>query len=114
MSEQNRQNFNALISTIVVPENRDRRQFDETALNELADSMRRIGLINPIIVSDDSDRPVLVAGERRLRAAKALGWETTLSSATTSFASRKTPPGPPPRRRSRSALARRPPRRTFA
>lgn len=40
-------------------------------IEELADSMRRYGLVHPIVVTKDMD---LVAGERRLRAAQLLGW----------------------------------------
>ncbi len=42
-------------------------------LSELKDSMRRLGLLQPILVDTDNN---LVAGFRRLEAAKELGWET--------------------------------------
>ena len=42
-----------------------------TGIDELADSIRRNGLINPIVVTLDG---VLVAGERRLAAVRSLGW----------------------------------------
>ena len=53
--------------------NRDARQRRElTGIEELARSLSRNGLIHPIVVrAEDS---VLVAGERRLTAAKSLGW----------------------------------------
>ena len=48
-----------------------RRSFDEAALTELADSIRARGLLQPIIVrSLAGGRYELVAGERRLRAAR--------------------------------------------
>ena len=47
-----------------------RKHFDEKSLIELADSIKSHGLIQPIVVVDDIDGYVLVAGERRLRASK--------------------------------------------
>ncbi len=47
-----------------------RRHFDPGALNELAQSIRTHGIIQPLIVRKAGDRYELVAGERRLRAAK--------------------------------------------
>ncbi len=50
-----------------------RRFFDEGGLAALADSIRLHGLLQPIVVERDSDGYVLVAGERRLRAAQLAG-----------------------------------------
>ncbi|MFW6154590.1 MAG: ParB/RepB/Spo0J family partition protein [Planctomycetota bacterium] len=50
-----------------------RREFDEEALAELTDSIRQQGLLQPLLVVADDDGYVLVAGERRLRAARAAG-----------------------------------------
>jgi ParB family chromosome partitioning protein len=50
-------------------EDRVRGSFGD--LRELVDSMRQRGLINPITIEPDG---TLIAGERRLRAAKELGW----------------------------------------
>jgi len=54
-----------------------RRTFSETELAELAASIEENGLLQPLLVRPlgDSDRYELVAGERRLRAVKSLGWE---------------------------------------
>lgn len=58
------------ISSIVV--NRDERQRKKLeGIEELAESIHRIGLINALVVTPDL---VLVAGERRLTAAKSIGW----------------------------------------
>ncbi len=47
-----------------------RKTFDEVALNELAESIKEDGLLQPIVVSEDIDGYVLIAGERRFRASK--------------------------------------------
>ena len=47
-----------------------RRHFDEDKLRELAASIQREGLIEPIIVRPKSDRYEMIAGERRLRAVR--------------------------------------------
>lgn len=52
-----------------------RRDFDETALAELAASLKSTGLIQPIIVKKVDGTFELIAGERRLRAAKLAGLE---------------------------------------
>jgi len=52
-----------------------RENFDEEKLKELADSIREIGLINPISVKKTDEGYLLVSGERRLRAVKLLGLE---------------------------------------
>lgn len=53
-----------------------RRTFDEESLNQLADSIREIGLLQPILVSEQKNRFVIVAGERRFRAARIAGLTT--------------------------------------
>jgi len=50
---------------------RARKEFIE--IEELAESLNRVGLLNPIIVDQNK---VLIAGQRRLEAAKKLGWKT--------------------------------------
>ena len=51
-----------------------REQFDEIALTELADSIRELGIIQPITVRKTGhERYELISGERRLRAAKLAG-----------------------------------------
>ena len=47
-----------------------RKLFDETALHELAESIKRDGLLQPIVVTEDIDGYILIAGERRVRASK--------------------------------------------
>ena len=51
-----------------------RRQFDEAALSELADSIREVGLLQPVLVRVVGDGEYeLIAGERRWRASKRAG-----------------------------------------
>ena len=50
-----------------------RKTFDEDALQELADSIKQFGLIQPILVQDREDHYEIIAGERRWRAAKMAG-----------------------------------------
>lgn len=53
-----------------------RKNFDESQLNELAGSLKQYGVIQPLIVTRKNSGYELIAGERRLRAAKILGLET--------------------------------------
>lgn len=53
-----------------------RRLFDEAGLRELAESIRRHGILQPLTVRRQVDAWELVAGERRLRAARMAGLET--------------------------------------
>lgn len=50
-----------------------RKVFDEDALQELADSIKQFGVIQPILVQDRNDHYEIIAGERRWRAAKLAG-----------------------------------------
>ena len=50
-----------------------RKFFDEDALQELADSIKQFGLLQPILVQDRKDYYEIIAGERRWRAAKLAG-----------------------------------------
>lgn len=52
-----------------------RQHFDPERLQELADSIRQQGVIQPIVVRRDAEGFELIAGERRLRAAQMAGFE---------------------------------------
>lgn len=52
-----------------------RRQFSEASINELAQTLEKEGLLQPIVVREADDKYEIIAGERRFRAAKSLGWE---------------------------------------
>ncbi|MFA6647938.1 MAG: ParB/RepB/Spo0J family partition protein [Candidatus Izemoplasmatales bacterium] len=53
-----------------------RRHFDEQAMQELADSIRSNGVLQPVIVKKVANGYLLVAGERRCRASKIAGFST--------------------------------------
>ncbi|MBQ6231266.1 MAG: ParB/RepB/Spo0J family partition protein [Eubacterium sp.] len=50
-----------------------RREFDEDALNELADSIKQFGIIEPVVVMKRDNFYEIIAGERRWRAARIAG-----------------------------------------
>lgn len=63
-----------LITRISPNPDQPRRYFDQTALNELAASLKQYGLLQPLIVVSRGDNSFrIVAGERRWRAAKIAG-----------------------------------------
>lgn len=65
------------ISQIVPNENQPRKNFDEAALLELANSIRVHGVISPLIlVRKNNDEYMIIAGERRWRAARKAGLVT--------------------------------------
>jgi ParB family chromosome partitioning protein len=61
------------ISTVHRNEQQPRTQFNEEELDELADSIRHVGILQPIMVCPDKDGYMVVAGERRYQAAKRAG-----------------------------------------
>lgn len=63
------------INDISPNEGQPRKVFDETALNELAESIKENGVIQPIIVQEKGTGYRIVAGERRWRASRLAGLE---------------------------------------
>lgn len=61
------------IDKIYANPNQPRKVFDKESLNELAESIRIHGLIQPIIVNEMPDGYMIIAGERRYRASKICG-----------------------------------------
>ena len=62
------------INVIKTNPNQPRKVFDENALNELSSSIKLHGVIQPIVINDNGDGTYLIiAGERRYRAAKKAG-----------------------------------------
>ncbi len=61
------------LSDIVPNKEQPRHEFDEESLEELADSIRQFGIIQPLLVQKKGKYYELIAGERRWRAAKIAG-----------------------------------------
>ncbi|MCI9321189.1 MAG: ParB/RepB/Spo0J family partition protein [Lachnospiraceae bacterium] len=60
--------------TMVEPNRKQpRKNFDEDSLQELSESIKQFGLLQPILVQDRKDHYEIIAGERRWRAAKIAG-----------------------------------------
>lgn len=68
-------NPETMVKITMVEPNRDqpRKNFDEDALMELAESIKQFGLLQPILVQDREGYYEIIAGERRWRAAKMAG-----------------------------------------
>ncbi len=64
-----------IVKLSMIEPNREqpRKNFDEEAMQELTDSIRQFGLIQPILVQDRKDHFEIIAGERRWRACKEAG-----------------------------------------
>lgn len=79
--------FEVSLSDLRPNPDQPRQVFDEEALQELASSIEHKGLIQPIAVAPDPQRPrsgyIIVAGERRFRAFQALGRSTIPAILTT-------------------------------
>ena len=72
-SEENVTEIN--IKQIIANKKQPRRDFDEKKLDELAESMKQHGVLQPIILRKKGSNYEIVAGERRWRAAKKAGLE---------------------------------------
>lgn len=55
-----------------------RKHFDEESLQELADSIKKYGIIQPLLVEKKEKYYEIIAGERRWRAAKLAGLKKSL------------------------------------
>ena len=66
------ENMVSMIAVMELDRNPDqpRRDFDETSLQALADSIRQAGVLQPLLVVEKNGRYRIVAGERRFRAAR--------------------------------------------
>lgn len=61
------------LSKIGPREDQPRKQFDEDSLAELAESIKQVGIIQPLVVQEKNGFYEIIAGERRWRAAKIAG-----------------------------------------
>jgi len=71
--EDNAQGTYVKITKVEPNREQPRKNFDEDALQELADSIKQFGLLQPILVQDRQNYYEIIAGERRWRAAKLAG-----------------------------------------
>lgn len=73
VSDNNLNTIEIGISLIDNNKEQPRKNFDPTALKELAESIKHYGVIQPILVTPNGPRYTIVAGERRFRASKLAG-----------------------------------------
>lgn len=72
MEEESKENSIQMISMGLIDpsQNQPRKKFDLDALDQLASSIRSVGVIQPILLTPNGKRYTIVAGERRWRAAR--------------------------------------------
>ena len=74
--EEEEKFFSCKIDKVIPNQFQPRTHFDKESLQELADSIKEKGIIQPLVVVSNSDGTYsLIAGERRLRASKLIGLE---------------------------------------
>ena len=78
--EEEKQKENDVLRNLKITEvepnrNQPRKNFNQEALEELANSIKEYGLIQPIVVTKKEDYYQIIAGERRWRASKLAGME---------------------------------------
>lgn len=64
------------VDEIEARDDQPRKSFDDESIDDLAKSIEKYGLLNPIVVRKKNDKYEIVAGERRYRAIKNLGLKT--------------------------------------
>ena len=64
------------INLVDINPGQPRKNFDQDALQQLADSIAQVGLLQPILVLRKGDRFAIIAGERRYRACRLAGLKT--------------------------------------
>tara|TARA_Y100000782_G_scaffold115419_1_gene158219 strand:- start:2157 stop:3515 length:1359 start_codon:yes stop_codon:yes gene_type:complete len=64
------------VGDIITSTKNYRTKFNDESIDELAKSIEREGLLQPVLIRKVNDNYELVAGERRLKAVKKLGWKT--------------------------------------
>ncbi|MDY3118314.1 MAG: ParB/RepB/Spo0J family partition protein [Peptoniphilus sp.] len=61
------------VDTIVANPHQPRKHFSDERIDELADSILAVGVLQPLLIKKEGGKNLLIAGERRLRAAKKAG-----------------------------------------
>ena len=74
-SEKKEKENEQMVKVTQIEPNREqpRKNFEEESLNELAESIRQFGILQPLLVKKKGERYEIIAGERRWRAAKLAG-----------------------------------------
>ena len=73
-TNENDKVLNLKITEVEPNREQPRKYFDEEAIEELAESIKKYGLIQPIVVTKKDDYYSIIAGERRWRASKKAGF----------------------------------------
>jgi len=72
-ADVSRETLKVRVSLVEPNRNQPRKEFDQAALEELADSIRKYGVLQPLLVKKTGKTYQIIAGERRWRAAKLAG-----------------------------------------
>ncbi|MDO5043728.1 MAG: ParB/RepB/Spo0J family partition protein [Coriobacteriia bacterium] len=67
------QNNEISLDEIIPNPNQPRKNFDQTLLEELAESIKEVGVLQPLLLKKDKDKYIIIAGERRYQASKLAG-----------------------------------------
>lgn len=71
--EENKEAETLAVEAIETNPHQPRKYFSEESIDELAESIQTVGVLQPLLIKKDGDINLLIAGERRLRAAKKAG-----------------------------------------
>lgn len=71
--EENKEAETLAVEAIETNPHQPRKYFSEESIDELAESIQTVGVLQPLLIKKDGDTNLLIAGERRLRAAKKAG-----------------------------------------
>ena len=71
--EENKEAETLAVEAIETNPHQPRKYFSEESIDELAESIQAVGVLQPLLIKKDGDMNLLIAGERRLRAAKKAG-----------------------------------------
>lgn len=71
--EENKEAETLAVEAIETNPHQPRKYFSEESIDELAESIQAVGILQPLLIKKDGDINLLIAGERRLRAAKKAG-----------------------------------------
>ncbi len=64
------------ITKVIPNPSQPRKDFDQEALQELSDSIKTLGIIQPITIKKSGEKYIIISGERRWRASQMAGLET--------------------------------------